>query len=275
MLSTGEVLVEGGRRLRLARLGQGSPVVLLHGYPDNLQIWCRLAPKLAERFDVIAFDWPGMGYSDPWPGGAAPRQMADRLLGLLDLWRLPAVDLVAMDMGGPPALALAATHPERLRRLTVMNSLVFGDAATSWEIRWLRRLGWNRFLLRHVSRPIFFRVERTSLPRGARLPAALRADLWGAFRRSAVRRFIARMCAGCEEDLAALAGLYPRVVCPTLVLWGACDRHFPPAQAERLKAAVPRSRLEIVAGGEHWMAWHLAEATADRILAFLGTPDCC
>jgi pimeloyl-ACP methyl ester carboxylesterase len=44
-------------------------VVLLHGYPDTLQIWNRLAPDLAADFQVIAFDWPSMGQSEPWPGG--------------------------------------------------------------------------------------------------------------------------------------------------------------------------------------------------------------
>ncbi len=170
-LPTREVLLENGRRLRVSRLGQGPPVVLLHGYPDNLQIWCRLAPKLAERFEVIATDWPGMGYSDPWPGGATPQHMADRLLRLLDLWGLTTADLVAMDMGGQPALVLAATHPERVCRLTVMNSLVFGAAATSWEIRLLRQFGWNRLILQRFGRLAFLRAEKTSLPRSVRLPA--------------------------------------------------------------------------------------------------------
>ncbi|HEY7544564.1 MAG TPA: alpha/beta fold hydrolase, partial [Blastocatellia bacterium] len=59
-----------GKRLRVARAGSGPPLVLLHGYPDNLQIWSRLAPLLGERFEVIAFDWPGMGRSELWSGGA-------------------------------------------------------------------------------------------------------------------------------------------------------------------------------------------------------------
>ena len=78
--------VPGRQAVRVARLGYGPPVVLLHGYPDNLQIWCELAPRLADRFGVIAFDWPGMGDSDAWPGGRYPIHMADRLRVLLDAW---------------------------------------------------------------------------------------------------------------------------------------------------------------------------------------------
>src|SRR3954453_10318181 len=83
---------EHGRRLRVARLGRGDgprpPVVLLHGYPDNLQIWCELARRLAAQFPVIAFDWPGMGCSDAWRGGTTPEHMADRLRALLDAWEI-------------------------------------------------------------------------------------------------------------------------------------------------------------------------------------------
>ena len=72
MLPTSIEILEGGRKLRVARMGLGPPVLLLHGYPDNLQIWCELAPRLATSFQVIAVDWPGMGESDRWP--AAPLQ---------------------------------------------------------------------------------------------------------------------------------------------------------------------------------------------------------
>src|SRR3954469_15818522 len=105
MLPTTFEVLPGGQRLRVARLGSGPPVVLLHGYPENLQIWSRLAPQLADRYEVIAPDWPGMGESDPWPGGATPSHMADRLRTLLDVWGIARASLVGLDMGGQPALA--------------------------------------------------------------------------------------------------------------------------------------------------------------------------
>ena len=61
MLTTTLKTLSSGRQLRVARIGSGPPLVLLHGYPDNLQIWSELALRLADKFEVIAFDWPGMG----------------------------------------------------------------------------------------------------------------------------------------------------------------------------------------------------------------------
>jgi 3-oxoadipate enol-lactonase/4-carboxymuconolactone decarboxylase len=233
-------------------------------------VWSALAPRLRGQARVTAFDWPGMGYSDAWPGGATPDHMADRLRALLDAWGMERASILAMDMGGQPALSFAARHPDRVDRLVVMNSLVWWDQPTSWEIGLLRRFGWNRFLLRRAGRLVFERAVRTSLPSRVRLPRELRADLWGAFRRPEVRAFVARMCAGYQGTLPRLAELYPRITAPTLVLWGERDRHFPPAHAQRLHQAISGSTLVILPEAEHWMAWHRAEAVAAAASAFLG-----
>lgn len=273
MLETRLEAVAGGHRLRVARLGRGRALVLLHGYPDNLQIWSALAPRLARHGEVVAFDWPGMGHSEAWPGGATPGHMAERLLSFIDRWAIDRATVVGVDMGGQPALAFAALHPDRISRLVVMNSLVIWDEATSWEIGVLRRFGWNRLLLRRLPGPVFRRAVATSLPRGVALPAELRDDFWTAFRRSDVRAFISKMCAGYQGTLPRLAELYPRIACPTLLLWGERDRHFPPAHGARLRDLVPGARLEVLAGAEHWMAWHRAEDVARAIAGFLDAPS--
>jgi pimeloyl-ACP methyl ester carboxylesterase len=219
---------------------------------------------------VIAIDWPGMGASEEWPGGATPVHMADRLLALVDHWGLERVALLGMDMGAQPALAFAAQHPERTERIVVMNSLVLADEPTSWEIALLRRFGWNRFLLRRLPAVVFSRAIRTSLPRGARLPADMRSDFWHAFRRPEVRRFISKMCAGYQGTLPSLPALYARIARPVLALWAEHDRHFPSSHGARLQALVPKARFEVLAGAEHWMAWHRAEDVAQSVEGFLG-----
>ncbi len=269
LLPTHMETLPNGKRLRVARLGDGPPLVFLHGYPDNLQLWCELAPRLADRFQVIAFDWPGMGFSEAWPGGTTPAHMSDRLFTLLDTWKIDRANLVGIDMGGQPALAFAARHPDRIARLVVMNSLVFGDEKTSWEIRILRKFGWNRFIVRRLPRLVFWRARRTFLPRGVCLSEELSQDFWDSFRKPEVRSFIAKMCAGYQGTLPQLPELYGQIRCPTLALWAGQDKHFPTLHAERLHAAIRGSRLEIIPEAEHWMPWYLAEEVAKRLRAFL------
>jgi len=262
-----------GRGVRVARVGSGPAVILLHGYPDNLQIWSDLAARLAGQFEVFAFDWPGMGCSEPWPGGATPFDMARRLLLLMDAWGVQRAALVGQDMGGQPALAFAAEHPERLSHLVVMNSLVIWDEATSWEIALLRKFGWNRILLERFPRAVFFRAIRTFLPAGYELSPELRSDLWDSFQRPEVRRFVVRMCAGYQGTLPRLKQHYPSIRTPSLFLWGGHDKHFPVAHAKTLAAMVPGAKLEEIPKAGHWMALNLAEEVSSRILRFLGAPN--
>lgn len=253
LLKTERLLLSNGKHLRIARLGNGPPIVLLHGYPENLQVWSQITPLLTDRFEVIAFDWPGMGYSDEWPGGATPPLLAKRLLTIFDELKLSRPTVLGIDMGGQPALAFAAMFPDCLQQLIVMNSLVFGDEKTSWEIRWLRKFGFNRFALRTLPGIIFRRAERTFLPRGMRLDDRLRSDFRAAFETSAVRRFISKMCAGYQGTLDQLPVMYESMSCPTLVLWAEHDKHFPLIQGTRLHQAIHGSALNIVRGATHWM----------------------
>lgn len=268
MLETTLETFPNGKRLRIARLGSGPPLVLLHGYPENLQIWSELAPKLAESFDVIAFDWPGMGYSEPWPGGASPFQMATRLVSILDFLKIPRAMLMGLDMGGQPALVCAANNADRVSGLVVTNSLVMWDEATSWEIKLLRKFQLNRLIIRYLPRIVFHRAEQTFLPSPISLTQDLRRDFWLGFRQPRVRAFISRMCAGYQATLPRLPELYSKISCPTMILWGEKDRHFPPSHGERLQQSIAGSSLEIVRGGEHWMVWCQAGDIASTLHRF-------
>ena len=270
LLATDRLRLSNGKRLRIARFGHGPSIVFLHGYPENLQVWSRVAPLLADRFEVIAFDWPGMGYSDEWSGGATPQLLAKRLLTILDQLNLQRPTIVGMDMGGQPALAFASIYPDRVQQLVIMNSLVFGDEKTSWEIRLLRKFGFNRIALRTFPRLIFRRAERTFLPRGKQIDEQLRDDFWRAFSSPAVRRFISKMCAGFQGTMTQLPELYEAIRCPTLVLWAEQDKHFPVVQAMRLHQTISGSTLEIVPGGTHWMPLTNAKLLAESIADFDG-----
>lgn len=270
MLSTVFITI-AERKVRISRTGSGTPLILLHGYPDNLQIWSRMTPLLRDVFDVIAFDWPGMGYSEPWPGGATPEHLADRLVTILDAFRLGQASIVAIDMGAQPALVFAAKYPEKIDRLVVMNCLAFGDEKTSWEIRLLRKFAWNRWLLRNAPRLIFWRALKTFLPATDSLTDEIRSDLWKSFRKEDVRKYISKMCAGYQGTLPELPDFYANIRCPTFILWAEKDAHFPVIHANKLNQVVPQSKLHIVHGAHHWMVWHDAENIARLISNFLAS----
>ncbi len=283
-LLTTQFEMHDGKRLRVARLDPESdrrastsapdiPFVCMHGYPDNLQIFARLLPLLAHHRPSLAFDWPGLGESDAWKGGASPHQNADRIVRLLDAWGIEKANLIGFDMGGQPALVAASKHPDRVARAVIMSSLMADDVATSWEIRVLRKHGLNLAILRNFPRAVFFRAEATFLGRRERLDADVRQDMWQSFARRDVREFLVRMCAGYEASLPALGAIYGHIKVPVLALWPERDPHFPVAHARWLAKTVTGALVEIVPGARHWMPFTRAEEIAARIVAFTGAQE--
>jgi len=195
--------------------------------------------------------------------------MATRLLRILQAMGLRRPTLVATDMGAQAVLEFAARFPENVASVVVMNSLVFADERTSWEIDLLRRYGFNRWALQTWPRIIFWRARRTFLNRGETISADVLDDFSKSFARPEVRKFISKMCAGYQGALPSLPGRYPEIQAPTLVLWGGRDAHFPAAHGKRLAGLIPNSRFEVLPAAGHWMAWTHADEVADRIENFL------
>ena len=102
--------------------GEGPDVVLVHGFPHTGLLWAPITPELARSHRVVAPDLRGTGGSTRAPDGYDAATLAADLGGLLDHLDGGAVDLVAIDAGVPPAFLLALQHPERVRRLVLMES---------------------------------------------------------------------------------------------------------------------------------------------------------
>ncbi len=100
--------------------GDGPPLVMLHGLSGHARTWDDTAAPLSGRYRVLALDQRGHGDTDWAPEyGFAP--MAQDLLGFLDALDLREVTLMGLSMGGIVSFVFAAAHPERVRRLVVMD----------------------------------------------------------------------------------------------------------------------------------------------------------
>jgi pimeloyl-ACP methyl ester carboxylesterase len=101
--------------------GEGSPILLLHGWLGSHYHWRRLAPLLATRHTVIAVDARGYGESDKPAQGYDGRTIAADLLGIADSLGIGEFVVCGHDMGALPALLLAADRPERARGLIYVD----------------------------------------------------------------------------------------------------------------------------------------------------------
>lgn len=118
-----------GLKMHYVDEGSGPPVVMVHGNPTWSFYWRNLIVALRPEHRCIALDHIGMGRSDKPTDERYEYTLSRRIadLGrLLDHLELTRVDLVAHDWGGAIAMGWATAHPDRVRRLVVMNTAAFG-----------------------------------------------------------------------------------------------------------------------------------------------------
>ena len=115
-----------GATINLAIGGSGSPVLLLHGYPQTHAMWHKVAPQLARDFAVICADLRGYGDSSkprgvPGHANYSKRAMARDMAEVMAALGYLGFHVVGHDRGGRVAHRLARDYPKRVRSLTVLD----------------------------------------------------------------------------------------------------------------------------------------------------------
>ena len=120
--------------LHFVRAGEGDPVVLLHGWPQTWYAWHKIIPSLAQRYSVIAPDLRGLGDSSRPSGGYDKATIAQDIAKLLhEHLGIDRYFLVGHDWGGPVAFCLAATYPDAVRKLVMLDTAVPGDGSGTFS----------------------------------------------------------------------------------------------------------------------------------------------
>ena len=135
------IIIEGGRRMKLRRLGEGPPLLCLGGLTQTTANWTSAGRALAELgHGVLLTDLPGQAGTEPLPSGT-PHAQAEVVLGLLDALGLEQIDLCGFSYGGRVALQAAHRWPERVRRL-VLTSTSMGTSPVAALVvdGWLRAI---------------------------------------------------------------------------------------------------------------------------------------
>ncbi len=257
----------GDAHIHLREWGDGPPVLLLHGNPDNGAMWGDIAKTLAGSFKCFAPDLPGFGRSE------IPRGYNRSLVGMaefIEAFRVAAeipapLDLVAHDFGGPFALAWAVENPAAVRRMVAINTLFFSDYRWQfWARIWrtpvlgelsmvlMNRTVFNRELRRGAGRPLSREhVSQT----WALMSPRMKKEVLQLYRATDPSAF-----AGWEERLRSLASGRP-----TMVIWGDRDPYIPSRYAQRFGATELVHMPEV----GHWPPIEAPTETAQLILHFL------
>ena len=109
----------GGLRQHVVIGGDGPPLLLVHGWPQNWYAWRLVMPALARDFQVIAPDQRGIGLTDKPENGYDSGALANDLVALMDALGHQRFAVVGTDTGLPIGYALAADNPDRVARVAL------------------------------------------------------------------------------------------------------------------------------------------------------------
>jgi pimeloyl-ACP methyl ester carboxylesterase len=234
--------------LNFIEMGEGEPVILLHGLGGCWQNWLENIPHLAKRHRVIAPDLPGFGDS-PLPGWEVSIEAYGKVIaGLCEHLETGPVSLVGNSMGGFISAELTTANPKPVRRLVLVS------AAGVSHARMYRAPAATMGRMARTAAPFFLRARGQALRRpGLRhrvfgnlfyKPAALHPELIWEITNPGIES------PGLVAALQALAGYdildrLDDVEIPTLIVWGQDDHVVPANDALEFARLIPHAELQI------------------------------
>jgi pimeloyl-ACP methyl ester carboxylesterase len=217
-------------------LGEGMPLVMLHGWGTHIQLMLPLAQRLA-GYRIYILDLPGFGQSQNPPAAWSVSDYANFVLEYLDHHALEKVHLFSHSFGGRIALVLGAEHPERILKMALADS-----AGVRPKSQGQLRLKTYRFAL-NTLKQIGMSAQANQLQDwySERYGSADYKAAQGVMRETFVKVV--------NEDLLPYAA---RIQASTLLLWGDQDEDTPLWQGQLLEKTIPDAGLVVFEDAGHF-----------------------
>lgn len=268
----------GPGAVHVERYGHGgTPIILLHGFGTCTFLWRYVAPLLAEAgHTAYAIDLIGYGESDRPPdadfGIAAQAEYLDAAMTAL---RLARAVIVGNDLGGDVGLRLAATRPDRVEKLVLVNTPAF-DELPARDITALQR-NTARFAVQ-VTRGVLGAaallqaVLEESVATPEHMPTRLVARYLAPFAgHDGVNHLLSLGAAIRRADIDDLA--LSEVKAPTLVVRSDRDQWVGADVAQRLSREIPSARLARIEGAARLVPEEAPEQLTQLLVSFIGAPE--
>jgi len=255
-------------------LGQGEPLLFVHGLLVDGRLWDGVAERLRGDFRCIVPDWPMGSHRTPMRPDAdlTPPGMAELVIAFMDALGLERATIVGNDSGGAVSQILAAAHPERVERLVLTNCDSF-EHFPPFPFSLMPPLARLPGGMTALALP--FRIgaiRRATYGLLAKHPIAPElVDSWLApIAGEGVRRDTRKFTAAANQrhtlEAAERLRTFER---PLRFAWGSDDRFFKPDHAERLAAIVPDARIEWVADAGTFVPLDQPARVAELIAGFV------
>jgi pimeloyl-ACP methyl ester carboxylesterase len=254
ILGEAKVLDLPSGRLRYHDVGSGPPIVFVHGLLVNANLWRKLVERLAPDFRCVVLDMPLGSHTLPLRAGTThgPPAMAALIADAIEALDLEGATLVGNDSGGALSQIVVTTRPERIGKL-VLTSCDYRDNFPPKLFSYFKPAAAVPGLLWALLQPMRLRFpRRTPIAFGwlTKRPidrAAEDSYVFPSIQDSAVRADTRAFIKGADiAQTNAAADHLPQFDKPALIAWAKDDRVFPIADAHKLAADLPGSRVELV-----------------------------
>ena len=255
---------------RVLECGAGAPFILMHGTGGHLEAFARNLRALGGQYRIIAYDYPGHGWTTTTGHDLEIDDYVEHLLGLMDVLGIDRAHLSGESLGGWVAIKFAAQNPGRVDRLVLntpggtmatpevmerIRSLSQSAADDPSEERIRTRLEWL------MADPSSVTDELVAVRRGvygrARFAESMRHILCLQDPGIRLRNLVT------DAELTAIAA-------PTLVIWTSDDPSGPAKAGLDMAQRIPRGEFRLIEGAGHWPQWEQREEFDKVVLEFLG-----
>jgi pimeloyl-ACP methyl ester carboxylesterase len=264
--------------IRYRESGQGRPLVFVHGYLVNGDLWRKVVPRLNDQFRCITADWPMGSHELPMSPDTdlSPPAVAELIADFIEALDLRDVVLIANDSGGAISQLIVTRRPERIGSLVLTPCDSFEDFPPA-PFNLLPRIA-KVPVLRDVS----FQAMRLGFARKVGFGPLMKhgydkaiVKSWtdASLHDSGVRRDGNKFAAGMDKrHTLAAAEQLPDFDKPTMIVWPPKNTFFKFKNAERLAATLPNSRLEEVPDSLTFVSEDQPERLAELVADFAGSP---
>jgi pimeloyl-ACP methyl ester carboxylesterase len=259
------------------------PILLLHGLPSSSRMFDSLLARLADKYHLIAPDYPGFGHSD-WPDPKQFDYTFDHIARVIDdfsqVLGLSRYTLYMQDYGGPVGFRMALAHPERVEALIVQDAVAHNEGlGANWATRrvfWADRSAHEEDLRKNLLSMAATKTRHVGDDPNVDL---YDPDLWTdeyAFLNSPGQ---AQIQSDLFYDYRTNVDSYPKWQAwmqktqpKLLVLWGKHDLSFDPGEPERYRKDVPNAEVHVLEAG-HFALDTKADAIAEIVRRFISAKN--
>lgn len=244
----------------------GIPILFVHGFPFNLEMWEPQMRALPNHFRAIAYDIRGHGQSDVGDGQYSIEFFVDDLIALLDHLVVSKTIICGLSMGGYIALRAIERHPDRFNGIVLCDTKSEPDSNESKvkravSLKSLKTNGIQQFADGFVKSVLAETTLRSNQSVVQKVKAMIEAN-------SPIGIGGTILALACRTDTTATLS---KLSIPTLLLCGEHDALTPPGDAEFMHQRIKGSELHIIPDAAHLSNMENPTFFSDKLVSFLKT----